>query len=127
MRKADFVVGVVGMVLAGAGLTRSALAAPLVSLGATAEPRHSPAIAAMQVGYRCSRSGGYYYSPPPAAYYPPRYDPSVVYYGPSGVYRPYPPVVVYQYQYPAYVPYPAPWRYSRSYYDDYYYDRYRRW
>jgi hypothetical protein len=123
MRKADFVVGVVGMFLASAGLTHPALAAPLASLGAVAEPRNSSAIAATRVG--CSRARGYYYSQPPAAYYPPRYDPSVVYYGPSGIYRPYPPIVVYQY--PVYAPYAAPWGYSRSYYDDYYYDRYRRW
>ena len=70
-------------------------------------------------GYRCRRCDwGYgapaYYAvpaPPPAVVVvTPRFTPGVVYYGPSGIVRPYPPVVVYD------APvYPAGWYYSRRY------------
>ncbi len=61
----------------------------------------------------------YYAVPPPVYYAVPRYEPSVIYYGPAGAYRPYPPVVVYD------VPPRRDYYYSR--WDDYG-DRYhRRW
>jgi hypothetical protein len=59
----------------------------------------------------------YYAVPPPVYYAVPRYEPSVIYYGPAGAYRPYPPVVVYD----------VPPRYSYSRWDDDDFRYHRRW
>lgn len=77
----------------------------------------------IRAGYRCPRCGDCYEPRVVRRYYsPPRYEPSTVYFGPSGIYRPYPPVVVYDYPpYPAYGPYYSDWRRASGYY------YYRRW
>lgn len=107
--------------LCGFGLAAQASAAPLG--GVTGGVAADAATAVMRVGDSCRRCRdcndphAYRYG-----YLASRYEPSVVYYGPSGIYRPYPPVVVYDY--PVYVPRYSAWRYGPDYH---YYRYYRRW
>lgn len=101
------------------GLAHRAAAAPLGPVGRGGDWRGSEQADVIRVGDRCSRCRRCDDGPPLRSYYVPRYEPSVVYYGPSGIYRPYPPVVVYDA--PVYAPYYSSWRYAT---DSYYY---RRW
>lgn len=118
MHKVDLVACALGISLFGGSFTDDAFAAPLGPIGSVSERLDDASTTATLVGYRCSRCGTCYDSRPAWGYYAPRYEPSVVYYGPSGIYRPYPPIVVYEY--PAYAPYYSPRRYTSDYY-------YRRW
>ncbi len=123
MGKINLAACTLATVLCGVSLASKAQAAPLGAVGEAGQTAGSTQTLATTVGYRCSRCGSCNRPRAAYGYVTPRYEPSVVYYGPSGIYRPYPPVVVYQYAYPypAYAPNPPPWRYAT----DYYY--YRRW
>lgn len=123
MGKINLAACVLAVVLCGPNLAPEAQAAPLGMIGDAGQQAGASQALTINVGYRCSRCGSCYQPRAAYGYVAPRYEPSVVYYGPSGIYRPYPPVVVYQYAdpYPAYALNPPPWRYAT----DYYY--YRRW
>jgi len=119
MRLVHRAAGVVGTLLFGLSFSHQPLAAPWGAIDPPNEALNGGRAGLTQVGDRCSRWRDCYNSRPSYGYYAPRFEPSVVYFGPSGIYRPYPPIVVYDF--PAYDPYYSSWRPAPDYY------HYRRW
>jgi hypothetical protein len=119
MRRVHRAAGVVGTLLFGLSFSHQPLAAPWGAIDPPNETSNGARAGLTQVGDRCPRWRDCYNSRPSYGYYAPRFEPSVVYFGPSGIYRPYPPIVVYDF--PAYDPYYSSWRPAPDYY------HYRRW
>ena len=119
MRKLHLAACALGTVLCDTTLTDRSLAAPLRTIDRPDGRWIGASTSVTPVSDRCFRCRDCSHSRRENGYYEPRYEPSVVYYGPSGAYRPYPPIVVYDYPIPA--PYYPSWRYTSDY------DYYRRW
>jgi hypothetical protein len=116
MRRVHLAAGVIGTLLCGLSFSHQSLAAPWEVI---APLNDGARVGVTQVGDRCSRWRDCYNSRTSYGYYTPRFEPSVVYFGPSGIYRPYPPIVVYDL--PAYDLYYSWWRPAQDHY------HYRRW
>ena len=119
MRRVHLAAGFAGTLLLALGFSHQPRAAPRVTITPLNEAMNGVRAGLTQVGDRCPRWHNCYVSRPSYGYYVPRFEPSVVYFGPSGIYRPYPPIVVYDL--PAYDPYYSWWRPAPDYY------HYRRW